>query len=59
MLKAVSFFVRPYNGDPAKYKHILQVNHERIVSYAKCMELVVGPELLKSNLHAAVCRLRD
>ena len=58
MFKAVAFFVVPYNGPKKDYSKQLDVNHARLHTYARCMEEVVGPELLKNNLHHAICRLK-
>ena len=58
MLKAVSWFVRPYTGHPEDYNSILDINCKRLRHYASTVEKVLGPELLKCNLHYVVCRLR-
>ena len=57
LLKAVTFFVRPYTGATTSYADELTLNTKRLWDYGRCMEQVVGGKPLSNNLHHAICRL--
>lgn len=58
MHESVVFFCRPTFLSGEAYKQELEKHHKGLLGYAQVMEKLVGPQLLKSNLHAAVCQLK-